>query len=152
MALADFALPAAIIGGFFLIRELKDFDPSFGLGDWLTDVVPTIGPVVGYSGEEVDEMLQERTEALQEYELERVVDYQRIEATRAVESLGAGTYGTVAGSAGAFTGTWARIPGKPGNSCSVLYSSPYSSGTTRFFTGGYCREAEAQGLIDPFTG
>jgi len=151
MALADFALPAAIIGGFFLIRELKDFDPSFGLGDFLSDIGGA-GPVVGYSGEEVDIKLQERTEALQEYELERVVDYQRIEADRAVVSLGAGTYGTVAGSAGAFTGTWARIPGKPGNSCSVLYSSPYGSGTTRFFTGGYCREAEAQGLIDPFTG
>jgi len=151
MALADFALPAALIGGFFLIRELKDFDPSFGLGDFLSDIGGA-GAIVGYSGAEVDEQLQERTEALQEYEETRVSDYQRIEAERAVESLGAGTYGTVAGSAGAFTGTWARIPGKPGNSCSVLYGSAYGSGTTRFFTGGYCREAEAQGLIDPFTG
>jgi hypothetical protein len=148
MALADFALPAAIIGGFFLIRELKDFDPSFGFGDFLGGA----GPIIGYSGEEVDVKLQERTEALQEYEQERVADYQRIEATRAVESLAAGSYGTVAGSAGAYTGTWARVPGKPGNSCSVLYGSAYGSGTTRFFTGGYCREAEAQGLIDPFTG
>ena len=150
MALADFALPAAIVGGFFLIRELKEFDPTFGLGDFLTDIIPEGDIIIQPKG--VDELLEERTEALQQYEQERTTDYQRIEAERAIVQLEAGNYGTVPGPLGAFTGTWSRVPGKPGDSCSVLYGTGAASNTTRYFTGNYCRGAAAMGLIDPFTG
>jgi|TARA_Y100000034_G_scaffold121004_1_gene164692 hypothetical protein len=142
MAVSDWALPAALVGGWLILREMRG-----GIGDLL----PTLGnlQIRGTAA-----ALEERTEALQDYEQERTLDAIAIEAQRAQTELAKPqtSYGTVPGSLGAFTGTWSREPGKPGNSCSVLYATGRASGTTRYFTGGYCRTAETMGLIDPFTG
>jgi len=134
---SDITIPAIIIGAFLLLREIKD----------TIQIIPpiTIEPLVGYSGEEVDEMLLERTEDLQAYEAERLSDAQRIEAHRAVGGTIAGNYGTVIGSQGGFTGVWTSSADP--NKCHVIYATPYSSNTSRFFTGAYCRAAKSQGLI-----
>ena len=70
----------------------------------------------------------------------------RIEENRA--SGGFSNYGTVGGSLGPFTGKWFKTQGKAGDSCHVLFANASSSNATKFFTGGYCRQARAQGLID----
>ena len=72
----------------------------------------------------------------------------RIEQNRA--SGGYSNYGTVDGSLGPFTGRWFKTQGKAENppSCHVLFASASSSNATKYFTGGYCRQAKAQGLID----
>lgn len=136
MAAGDFALPLAIVGAFLFVRELKDFElPAF--------------PVIGGAG-----AVRRRTEELQAFEEERTLDAIAIEAKRAATELQKPQtrYGTVLGHQGAFTGTWSRSPGKPGDSCNVLYATPRGSNTTRYFTGRYCRAAAEQGLIEPFGG
>ena len=70
----------------------------------------------------------------------------RIEENRA--SGGFSNYGTVGGSLGPYTGKWFKTQGKAGDSCHVLFANASSSNATKFFTGGYCRQARAQGLID----
>jgi len=146
MAVSDWALPAALVGGWLILRETRG-----GLKDLLSFDWPDIGnlQIKGTAA-----ALEERTEALQTYEQERTLDAIAIEAQRAQTELAKPqtSYGTVPGSQGAYTGTWSREPGKAGNSCSVLYATGRASGTTRYFTGGYCRTAETMGLIDPFLG
>jgi len=92
-----------------------------------------------------NEALKERTEDLQAYEQDRITDAARIEAERAQEGLAAGSYGTIGGSVGAYTGTWTGIEG---DRCSVMYATPQSSTATRFFEGGYCRSAREAGFIE----
>jgi len=89
--------------------------------------------------------LKKRTEDLQEYEQERITDAGRIEAERAQEGLAEGTYGTIGGSVGAYTGTWTGIEG---DRCSVMYATPQASTATRFFEGAYCRSAREMGFIE----
>ena len=133
------ALPAAIIAGWVLLREIKTIKlPEFPeFPDW---------PDWQVKG--TQDALDEQSEALQEYEQQRVADYQRIEATRASTQLAEGNYGTVDGAAGAFTGTWQTTEGKAGDSCHVIQAGPYSSAGWKMFTGQYCRDARAQGLIE----
>lgn len=146
MAVSDWALPAALVGGWLILRETRG-----GIKDLLSWEGLGIGPLQ-YTGTAA--ALEERTEALQTYEQERTLDAIAIEAQRAQTELAKPqtSYGTVPGSQGAYTGTWSREPGKAGNSCSVLYATGRASGTTRYFTGGYCRTAETMGLIDPYLG
>jgi len=135
------ALPVAIVGGIFLLKEIKSIKlPSFPEWPDMPDII--IQPKT------IDELLAERTAELQKYEAERVVDYQRIESVRAADLLSTGgAYGTVVAGSQAYTGQWFTTPGKAGDSCHVLYASPYGSNTTRYFTGAHCRQARAQGLI-----
>ena len=148
MAASDWALPAALVAGYFIFREArgagKDLIDLFGGG--LFDIPDIIIQPAG-----VNELLQERTESLQAYELERLTAAQDIEQKRAAEAItsGAGNYGTIASG---ITGTWSREPGKAGDSCSVLLGTGAASNTTKYYTGRYCREAAALGLIDPFSG
>lgn len=53
-------------------------------------------------------------------------------------------YGTVDGSVGPKTGNWEARPGA--DEC-VLIDVDGVLGTAEFFTGGYCRRAEQQGLL-----
>jgi len=150
MAVSDWALPAALVAGYLIFREARGAGKDIidFLGDGFFDInIPDI--IIQPKG--VNELLQERTEALQEFELERVVAYQDIEQKRAAEAIasGAGNYGTIPSG---LTGTWSREHGKAGNSCSLLLGTGYASNTTKYYTGKYCREAEALGLIDPFSG
>jgi len=135
------ALPVAIVGGIFLLKEIKSIKiPSFPEWPDMPDII--IQPKT------IDELLAERTAELQGYEAERVVDAQRIESERAAEQLSiGGSYGTVAAGGSAWTGQWFTTPGKAGDSCHVLYASSAGSNTTRYFTGAHCRQARAQGLI-----
>jgi len=130
----------AILGAWALLREIKDIKlPAFP--DWPE------WPDIQIKG--TQDLLDERTEDLQAYEAERISDAQRIEATRASRQLAVGNYGTVDGSLGAFTGTWFETEGKAGDSCHVVRSSALGSNTWKMFTGTYCRDARAQGLLPP---
>lgn len=126
----------AIVGVWALLREIKSIDfPEFP--DW-----------GDFQIKGTEDALEERTEQLQHYEQERISDAQRIEAERASRQLAVGNYGTVDGSLGAFTGTWYTTEGKAGDSCHVVRATPYSSNSWKMFTGTYCRDARAQGLIE----
>tara|TARA_Y100000310_G_scaffold318161_1_gene371882 strand:- start:497 stop:913 length:417 start_codon:yes stop_codon:yes gene_type:complete len=133
---SSWALPAAVIGAIYLLKEIKTIKIPF----------PTIPDIVIQPGG-VEDLLTERTEALQTYEAERIADATRIEAERASTQLAVGNYGTVDGSLGAFTGTWFPTAGKPGDSCHVVRAGAQSSAGWKMFTGSYCRSARAQGLI-----
>jgi hypothetical protein len=133
---SSWALPAAIVGAIFLLKEVKDIKLPY----------PSIPDII-IQPKGMDDALTERTEALQEYEAERVADASRIEAERASTQLAVGNYGTVDGSLGAFTGTWFVTQGKAGDSCHVVRAGSSSSAGWKMFTGGYCRQARAQGLI-----
>ena len=134
----SWALPVAIVGIWALLREVRDIDLNpFDDIDFNFDIRGT------------EEALEERTEALQEYEMERYEDASRIEAERASTQLAVGNYGTVDGSLGAFTGTWEVTEGKAGDSCHVIQAGPSSSAGWKMFTGSYCRNARAAGFLPP---
>jgi len=137
ITLNEITIPAIIIGAFLLLREAKSIIPI------IPDI--TIDPLVGYSGEEVDEMLLERTEDLQAYEASRIEDMQRLEAERAVTATATGNYGTVMGNEGGWTGAW-HGSADP-NKCYMIHATPYASNAMKFFHGQYCRDAREQGLI-----
>jgi len=119
-----------------ILREAKSFEfPSW----------PEF-PTIQFKG--TNEALVEQSEALQTYEAERVVAATNIEAQRASTQLAAGNYGTVDGPQGAFTGTWYNTPTATDDSCHVLGATSASSNATRYFTGKYCRNARAAGLIE----
>jgi len=136
----SWALPVAIIGIWALLREVKSIKlPTFPeWPDW--DDFQIKG---------TQDLLDERTEDLQHYEAERVSDAQRIESERATELLATGgDYGTVSAAGQTWTGQWFNTPNKAGDSCHIIFASPYSSNANRFFTGAICRQARAQGLIE----
>jgi len=129
-----------IIGAWALLRELKTIDfPDF----------PEWPDFSEWQIKGTQDALEEQSEQLQTYEAERISDAQRIEATRASRQLAVGNYGTVDGSLGAFTGTWFETEGKAGDSCHVVRATPHSSASWKMFTGTYCRDARAQGLLPP---
>ena len=133
---SSWALPAAVIGAIFLLREVKDIKIP----------VPSLPDII-VQPKGITTAVTERTEALQTYEAERIADAGSIEAQRASTALAAGNYGTVDGSLGAFTGSWFITPAKPGDSCHVVRAGSSSSAGWKLFTGSYCRQARAQGLI-----
>ena len=134
--IGSWALPVAILGIWALLREVKSIQlPSF----------PDF-PGLQYKG--TQEALEQQSEALQTYESERVADAVRIEAERASTQLAIGNYGIVDGPQGAYTGTWYNTPYKSGDSCHVMSATSKASNATRYFTGQYCRNARAAGLIE----
>ena len=166
MAQAGLGIAAAAVGLWFLLREVKSIQlPDFSLFD-----VGGAGAIVGYSGEEVDRQLLERTEALQEYEAQRLSDAQRIEQERAARllaeaearatingpggmALGGTMLGTVYGTIpSGITGAWRAEAPAGADRCSVMFASGMASNAQRFYTGKYCREAQAAGFISPFSG
>ena len=134
----SWALPVALLAGWALLREVKDIDLN-----------PFDDIDFNWQLRGTDDLLEERSEDLQVYEQERVADYQRIEAERASTQLAVGNYGTVDGSLGAFTGQWEVTEGKAGDSCHVIQAGPSSSAGWKMFTGSYCRNARAAGLLPP---
>jgi hypothetical protein len=81
------------------------------------------------------------------YQGEKIIAATQIEAKRAAH--GSSNYGTVGGSIGEHTGEWFPLEPTPSGSarCYVLSANQFSSNSTRFFTGGYCRRAKEQGLL-----
>jgi len=136
---AGLGIAAAAVGLWFLLREVKSIElpalPDFSL-------FPSDSP--GRKAE-----LLKRTEDLQIYEAERVTDATRLETERAKVGLIAGNYGTIPSG---ITGSWHAAPPPGADECYIITASPYASNTTRFFTGKFCREAQAAGFIDPWTG
>jgi len=128
-----------LIAVWAILREAKDIWGGF---EWPGF---DFGPI---QFEGTQDLLDEQSEALQTYEAERVADAVRIEAERASTQLAVGNYGIVDGPQGAYTGTWFNTPNKAGDSCHVLGATSASSNATRYFTGQYCRNARAQGLIE----
>jgi len=119
-----------------ILREAKSFEfPSW----------PEF-PTIQFKG--TQDLLDEQSQQLQTYEAERVADAARIEAERASTQLAVGNYGIVDGPQGAYTGTWYNTPNKAGDSCHVMSATSRASNATRYFTGQYCRNARAQGLIE----
>jgi len=132
------ALPVAIIGIWAILREAKSFKlPSFP--EW-----PEF-PTIQFKG--TQDLLDEQSQQLQTYESERVADASRIEAERASTQLAIGNYGIVDGPQGAYSGSWYNTPNKAGDSCHVMSATSRASNATRYFTGAYCRNARAAGLI-----
>jgi len=135
----SWALPVAIIGIWAILREAKTFKlPSFP--EW-----PEF-PTIQFKG--TQDLLDEQSQQLQLYETQRISDASRIEAERASIQLKVGNYGTVDGSQGAYTGSWYNTEGKGGDSCHVVSAGAKSSAGWRMFTGQYCRDARAAGLIE----
>ena len=81
------------------------------------------------------------------YQAEKVTTAAQIEAKRAAQ--GRTNYGTVDGVIGAQTGEWTALEpdGRGSPRCYVVQANQFSSNSTRFFTGGYCRRAKEQGLL-----
>ena len=81
------------------------------------------------------------------YQADKVSTAVEIEAKRAAQ--GSSNYGTVEGAIGSHTGEWYPLePNASGSArCYVLSANQFSSNSTRFFTGGYCRRAKEQGLL-----
>jgi len=147
MAQTGLGIAAAAVGLWVLLREVKSIEvptvaEALGLDDFLE------GMQITGTGE----LLQERTEALQTYEAERLSDAQRIEQERA-RALLVGTpfsnYGTIPSG---ITGRWQAEPPAGADRCSALYATGSSSAATHYYTGKYCREAQAAGFISPFSG
>jgi len=141
MAQAGLGIAAAAVGLWFLLREIKSIElpPLFDIG----------GAGIHIQTKGIDALLEERTEDLQVYEAERASDAARIEQTRAATGLAAGNYGTIPSG---ITGSWhARAPAGA-DRCYIITATGAASNTTRFYTGKYCREAQAAGFISPFSG
>lgn len=140
MAQAGLGIAAAAVGLWLLLKEVKSIElPDIDLNPF----------------DNTAELLQERTEALQTYEAERQSDAQRIEQERArtllaAQALGGFTnYGTIPSG---ITGTWKAEAPAGADRCSALYATGSSSAATHFYTGKYCREAQAAGFISPYSG
>jgi len=156
------ALPVAIVGGIFLIREVKGSGAAIedtarrlaaeaaaeskaALDKLLADAAAS-GAAAGqaYYGAQDAASRQAALEAL-------IADTERLTALqreRGELRLGGGGYGTVMGSLGGFTGDWENVTAGTGDRCSVRRPTISSSNTLNFFTGAYCRSARAQGLIN----
>ena len=104
-----------------------------------TDILDRVAESGAYYGKKAAEA------KLADYQAEKITTAQVIEAERA--GAGFDNYGTVDGSLGPYTGRWFKTPGKAGDSCHVLFANSSSSNATKYFTGGYCRQAKAQGLL-----
>ena len=111
-----------------------------GAGQAGTDILDRVAESGEYYGKQTSEAKRVA------YETEKTTTAQVIEAERA--DAGFSNYGTVNGSLGPYTGKWFKTLGKPGDSCHLLYANSSSSNATKFFTGSYCRQARAQGLIE----
>ena len=144
MAQAGLGIAAAAVGLWFLLREIKSISlPDVSLFD-----IGSGGPIT-IQTKGIDTLLTERTEDLQAYEAERLSDAARIEQTRAEAGLKQGNYGTIPSG---ITGSWhARAPAGA-DRCYIITATGAASNTTRFYTGKYCREAQAAGFISPFSG
>ena len=147
----SWALPAAVLGAIFLIREAKATVPGLvaeplgaavegakAAGSDLLDAAAGSG---AYYGQMFFEGIAAagRLEALEE----AITTSERLSAEQM--AVGATNFGSIDGSIGVFTGEWRAVPGTA-DRCSVDFWTP-SGKASRFFTGGYCRRARAAGLI-----
>jgi len=141
-----------------LLREVKSIElPAlFDIG----------GAGIHIQTEGIDTLLAERTEDLQLYEAERASDAARIEQERAARllaeaaslpttgmALGGVHMGSVYGTIpSGITGAWRAEAPAGADRCSVMFATGSASNALRFYTGKYCREAQALGFISPFSG
>jgi hypothetical protein len=132
---SNIVLAGIVVGGGVVLLVGARRLTSFNFGEWgggFWDPIEASGASVG-----------ERFYAwwarikLRAYLKERVDAAEDIEKRRQAE--GNANYGT----AGGYTGEWY------GNEliCHVLYATPSSSGTTRYFAGAVCREAHEGQLL-----
>jgi len=156
----SWALPVAVVGAIYLVREVKagaeegadyvedkvneGIDRVTQAG---TDALNTVAASGEFYGEAYYSALAEQ--GRREAAAIAIADAERIEASRA--AVGTSNYGCVSGSLGGFCGKWyvteREAFEKPPDSCSVLFAGPHGSNTTRSFTGPYCRSARSLGLI-----
>jgi len=151
---AGLGIAAAAVGLWFLLREVKSIElPDVSLFD------------IGGAGQ-IDTLLAERTADLQLYEAERAGDAARIEQERAARLLAEAASATATGMAlggeymgsvygtipSGITGAWRAEAPAGADRCSVMFASGSASNAQRFYTGKYCREAQAAGFISPFDG
>ncbi len=154
--MASWALPVAIVGGIYLIREVKATGPAAeeaarrlaaeaaAAGNQaLADAHAAISGSGTYWGRQARDAAREAAAAQAAAEAIPVVERQ----TAAQAASGAANFGSVTGSQGTITGDWANVTTGTGDRCSVDYPT-ISGRATRFFTGQYCRDARMQGLID----
>ena len=162
--MASWALPVAVVGGVFLIRELKSngaaeaaalaeetarrlaaeaAETSQAAAAALLAAAASSGEAAGqaYFGAIAAEGRQDALE-IAIADAERLAALQR---ERGELRLGS-NYGTVTGAIGAFTGDWVNVA-NGADRCSVDFPT-VSGRASRFFTGAYCRSARAQGLIN----
>jgi hypothetical protein len=133
---------AAMFGGaYLLLKEAKTIPNPIPV---VHDAVSGSGAAAGQTtaGQTINQILwgwrNEINVALDQAGRTRTAA--QIEAGR----VGSAGYGTVSGSVGEQTGVWSDL----GNGrCSLLVATTPASNATRYFTGGYCRRAKAQGLI-----
>jgi len=145
MAQAGLGIAAAAVGLWLLLREVK----SIKLPDFNPSLLNIGGAGIHIQTKGIDTLLEERTEDLQVYEAERTAALASTEQTRAQAGLIAGNYGTIPSG---ITGSWhARAPAGA-DRCYIITATGAASNTTRFYTGKYCREAQAAGFISPFSG
>jgi len=141
---AGLGIAAAAVGLWFLLREIKSIElPA------LPSLIDIGGAGIHIQTEGIDTLLTERTEDLQIYEAERTTAATAIEQTRAQAGLIAGNYGTIPSG---ITGSWHNRPPAGADRCYIITATGAASNTTRFYTGKYCREAQAAGFISPFSG
>jgi len=153
--MASWALPVAIVGGIFLIREAKGVAPDVEEAarrlaaeaaaesqKALADLLASAASSGEYYGLQARDAAREAAARAAVAEAIPVVERQ----TAAQAAAGAANYGTVTGSQGAVTGDWVNVTTGTGDRCSVDYPTVHGR-ASRFFTGQYCRDARAQGLI-----
>lgn len=153
--MASWALPVAIIGGIYLIREVKTSggdivdeakdaaaDAAAASQKALEDFLASVAASGEYFGTAARDAQREAAARAAVAEAIPVVERQ----TAAMAAAARANFGTVSGSYGAITGEWSNVTTGSGDRCSVDYPT-VSGRATRFFTGQYCRDARAAGLI-----